>query len=224
LDAVVAGAAEEMCIERGLDPKKMIHSWVSQKPPSHDKGEITRSRVDDWGHVPLGYDFPEPVREGDAVVIIGGWSGTHYAASWARLANKPIVPVATFGHAAAKIFPDELDNFARRYASRISRDDYEILNRVMPPSPTQSWIDSFAKDVVSLAEKLISSRDVFIIMSSNVYYELGFAQALEKGVITTAYEGTQLPFDIFDVPTLHWNSQRKLGEELDKRIKSVRKS
>jgi predicted Rossmann-fold nucleotide-binding protein len=284
LDAVAAGAAEEMCIERGLDPKKVIHSWVSQKPPSHDKGEITRSRVDDWGHVPLGYDFPEPVREGDAVIIIGGWSGTHYAASWARLANKPIVPVATFGDAAAKIFPDELNNFARRYASRISRDDYEILNRIMPPSTTQSWIDSFAKDVVSLTEKLISSRDVFIIMSfaekahlvdaydtfssvckandyygfrvddhidnkqrivptvldsirraafiiadvseprPNVYYELGFAQALEKGVITTAYEGTQLPFDIFDVPTLYWNSQRKLREELDKRIKSVRKS
>jgi hypothetical protein len=42
-------------------------------------------------------------------------------------------------------------------------------------------------------------------------------QALGKGVITTAYKGTQLPFDIFDVPTLYWNSQRALREELDKR-------
>ncbi len=284
LDAVVAGAAEEMCIERGLDPKKLIRSWVSQKPPSHDKGEITRSRVDDWGHVPRGYDFPEPIREGDAVVIVGGWSGTQYAASWARLADKPIVPIATFGHAAAEIFIDELQNFEHRYADRISLSDYEILNRVLPHATSQTWIESFAKDVVSLTEKLISSKQVFIIMSfsgkahlvdaydtfcdvckandfegfkvddhidnrqrivptvlesirravfiiadvseprPNVYYELGFAQALGKGVITTAFKGTQLPFDIFDVPTIYWEGQHELRAELDKRIKLVRKS
>ena len=284
LDAVVAAAAEEICIERGLDPKKRIRSWVSQKPPSHEKGEITRSRVEDWGHVPRGYDFPEPIREADAAVIVGGWTGTQYAATWARIADKPIVPIATFGHAAAEIFNDELQNFDHRYASRVSLGDYEILNRVLPGVTSQAWIESFAKDVVSLTEKLISSKDVFIIMSfaekahlvdaydtfcnvckandfygfkvddhidnrqrivptvlesirraafiiadvseprPNVYYELGFAQALGKGVITTAYEGTQLPFDIFDVPTLYWGSQHKLREELDKRIKLVRKS
>lgn len=234
--------------------------------------------------MPRGYDFPEPIREADAVVIVGGWSGTQYAATWARLANKPIVPVATFGHAAAEIFSDELQNFDRRYANRIALDDYEILNRVMPLPTTETWIEHFAKDVVSLTEKLISSRDVFIIMSfaerahlvdaydtfctvckandfsgfrvddhvdnnqrivptvlesirraafiiadvseprPNVYYELGFAQALGKGVITTAFQGTQLPFDIFDVPTLYWSNQRTLREELDKRIKIVRKT
>jgi predicted Rossmann-fold nucleotide-binding protein len=284
LDAVVASAAAEMCTEKNRDPKKLIRSWVTQKPPSHDKGEITRSRVDDWSLVPRGYDFPEPIREADAVVIVGGWTGTQYAASWARLANKPIVPVATFGHAAAEIFNDELQNFDRRYANRISRDDYEILDRVITLPTTATWVEGFAKDIISLTEKLISSRDVFIIMSfaekahlldaydtfctvckdndfsgfrvddhidhnqrivptvldsirrsafiiadvseprPNVYYELGFAQALGKGVITTAYKGTQLPFDIFDVPTLYWDSQRALREELDKRIKIVRKT
>jgi nucleoside 2-deoxyribosyltransferase len=284
LDAVVARAAEETCIDKNRDPKKLIRSWVSQKPPSHDKGEITRSRVDDWSQVPRGYDFPEQIREADAVVIVGGRTGTHYAASWARLAGKPIVPVAAFGDAAAEIFNDELQNFDRRYANRISRDDYEILDRVIPLPTPETWAAGFAKDVVSLTEKLISSRDVFIIMSfaekeylldaydtfcavckendfsgfrvddhidhnqrivptvldsirrsvfiiadvseprPNVYYELGFAQALGKGVITTAYKGTQLPFDIFDVPTLYWNSQRTLREELDRRIKTVRKT
>ncbi len=284
LDAVVAVAAEEMCIERKLDPRERIRSWISQKPPSHDKGEITRSRVDDWGHVPRGYNFPEPIREGDAVIIVGGWSGTQYAASWARLADKPIVPVATFGQAAADIFNDELQNFEHRYANRIPLHKYEILNRVLPRVTEQAWIEEFAKNVVSLTEELISSKEVFIIMSfsekvrlldaydtfcnvckanhfdafkvddhidntqrivptvlesirravfiiadvseprPNVYYELGFAQALGKRVITTAHEGTQLPFDIFDVPTFYWKGQHDLREGLDKRIKLVRKS
>ena len=39
-----------------------------------------------------------------------------------------------------------------------------------------------------------------------MYDELGYAQALGKTVITTAYKGTELPFDIFDVPTLYRDS------------------
>ena len=284
LDAVVARAADEVAAQMNLDPKKFIRSWVtSTTQPSHDKGEITRSRVSDWSHVPRGYAFPEPIREASVVIIVGGWDGTHYAASWARLANKPVVPVAAFGLAAEEIFIDEQRHFANRYAGRLTTDDYETLNRVLPDPMPQESVDGFAKDVVSLAEKLIASKEAFIIMSfakeghledaydtfrqvcknngfagfrvddhidanqrivpavidairssafiiadvsqprPNVYYELGYAQASGKSVITTAYEGTQLPFDIFDVPTLYWSNQRTLREELDKRIKQIHK-
>ena len=58
----------------------------------------------------------------------------------------------------------------------------------------------------------------------NVFYELGYARALGKAVIQTAYEGTTLPFDVFDVPTHFWNSQdeleRKLGTAIDQFMKS----
>jgi len=69
-------------------------------------------------------------------------------------------------------------------------------------------------------------RSAFIIADvseprPNVYYELGYAQALGKSVITTAYEGTQLPFDIFDVPTLYWDNQRTLAQKLDERIQRI---
>ena len=72
-------------------------------------------------------------------------------------------------------------------------------------------------------------RSAFIIADvseprPNVYYELGYAQAIGKSVITTAHEGTQLPFDIFDVPALPWNNQRTLRQELDKRIKLIQKT
>ena len=48
----------------------------------------------------------------------------------------------------------------------------------------------------------------------NVYYELGYAQAMGKKVIVTAAEDTPLPFDIFDVPTQFWDSQTTLQTRL----------
>jgi hypothetical protein len=48
----------------------------------------------------------------------------------------------------------------------------------------------------------------------NVYYEVGYAQALGKDVIATARENTKLPFDLFDIPTLFWDSQDTLETKL----------
>jgi len=278
LDAEVAVAAHNAALERKIEPKRVITSWVtSTTKPSHDKGEIVRSRVANWSQVPRRYTYPEPIKQADVVIIVGGWDGTHYAASWARLASKPIIPVAAFGLAAAEIFDDELSAFDSRYSARLSLDEYQILNRLIANWPDEA-IGGFAKDVLTLAEHLIVSTEVFVIMSfaekghlkdayntfrrvcrehgfdafkvddhfdtnrrivpniidairrcafivadvseprPNVYYELGYAQALGKNVITTAYEGTQLPFDIFDVPTQYWDCQdtleRKLQTEL----------
>ena len=282
LDAEIANAAVAAAIELKIDPKRVVRSWVSKTTtkPCHSVGEILRSRVEDWGRVPRGFTFPEPIHEADVVIIIGGWDGTHFAASWARLANKPLVPVAAFGQAAAEIFEDELQNFERRYSTRLSIEEFGILNRLLP-SLDPNTIESFAKDVLSLAERLITPIDVFIIMSfdqrgilrdayntfcrvclangfkafkvdqhfdarqrivpniisairksafiiadvtdprPNVYYELGFAQALGKDIVTTALEGTVLPFDIFDVPTQFWDCQDTLETKLKIEIESI---
>jgi hypothetical protein len=282
LDALVAKGAAEAAIEGRLDPKRVVRSWVTKSTaPSHAIGEIVGSRVTDWGHVPRGYCFPEPVQEADAVVIVGGFDGTHYAASWARLANKPLLPVASFGLAAAEIFEAEVSNFERRYSTRLMRDEFETLNRYLSDAAAQT-IAAFAKDVISLAERMIAPTDVFVVMSfaqkghlkdayntfrrvceanryrafkvdnhldgnqrivpnimsairrsafiiadvsdprPNVYYELGFAQALGKRVIVTACEGTQLPFDIFDVPTLFWDCQETLENKLQEQLQEIR--
>ena len=214
------------------------------------------------------------------VIIVGGWDGTHYAASWARLSNKPLVPVATFGLAAAEIFEDEVSSFERRYSTRLTLDEFQILNRLLP-NFDPATVEPFAKDVVALAERLITPTDVFVIMSfaekghlkdayntmrrvceasgftafkvdqhldtrqrivpsimnairrsafiiadvseprPNVYYELGFAQALGKDVLTSAFKGTQLPFDVFDVPTLYWDCQDTLERKLQAEISQI---
>jgi hypothetical protein len=274
LDAIVADAAYEAAKENKLDPKKVIKSWISHgQNPAHDKGEIVRSQVDNWSQVPRRYVYPEPIKQADVVVVVGGWDGTHYAASWARLANKPLVPVAAFGGAALEIYQDELADFDRRYGVRLSLDEYQLLNRFIG-----KWSDvevnDFAEDVLSLAERIILSKDVFVIMSfaergelkdayntfrrvckdfglsafkiddhldvgkriipnildairrcafiiadvtdprPNVYYELGFAQALGKDVVVTALASTPLPFDIYDIPTQYWDHQGALEDKL----------
>ncbi|MGI9099318.1 MAG: hypothetical protein ACR2H2_12675 [Solirubrobacteraceae bacterium] len=55
----------------------------------------------------------------------------------------------------------------------------------------------------------------------NVFYELGYADGLGTKVIITAKEGTELPFDVKDMPTICWSGQRQLRENLRKRIISV---
>jgi hypothetical protein len=58
----------------------------------------------------------------------------------------------------------------------------------------------------------------------NVFYELGYADGLGGKVIVTAKRGTELPFDVKDIPTILWESQEELGEDLRERIQSVVKS
>lgn len=55
----------------------------------------------------------------------------------------------------------------------------------------------------------------------NVFYEMGFADGLGKKVIVTAKEGTHLPFDVKDIPTIFWSGQTQLRNDLIKRIRTV---
>jgi hypothetical protein len=279
LDAYVANSAAETAKIKGQDPTKVIKSWLSKNTakPAHPHGALMRSDVQDWAQIPRGLVFPEPIGEADAVIIVGGWEGTHYAASWSRLAGKPLLPVASFGGAAADIYRDELAMFDRRYGTRIPLEDYHLLNRILVDESDAS-METHAAEVLKLAERTILSSDVFIVMPfedkghlkdayntfqrvctrkkftamrvdhhldtrsrivpaifskirhsafiiaelsgarPNVFYELGFARALGKAVIHTAYQGTELPFDVYDVPTHYWDSQSELEEKLDAAI------
>jgi len=281
LDATVASGGKAAALDQKLEVSRFIRSWVTESTtPSHSIGEISRSQVPDWERVPRGQSFPEPIHVADVVIVIGGWDGTHYAATWARIANKPLVPVASFGLAAAEIYRDELKNFDRKYSTRITEDEFGILNRLFISLEPEE-IRTFAREVVSLAEKLITPTEVFIIMSfaetgplidayntfhrvcktngfrafkvdqhfdsrqrivpsiissirrsafiiadlteprPNVYYELGYAQALGKDILTTAQKGTQLPFDVFDIPTHFWDSQHVLEQKLQIDVKAI---
>ncbi len=57
--------------------------------------------------------------------------------------------------------------------------------------------------------------------SLNVYYELGFAEALGKDIIVVAKEGTDLPFDTKDIPTHLFKSYTSLENDLRAHIEKL---
>ena len=56
---------------------------------------------------------------------------------------------------------------------------------------------------------------------SNVYWELGLAAGMDKEIILTARKGTDLPFDINDVPVLYWDSFSEFKKALAKRVDGI---
>ncbi len=69
-------------------------------------------------------------------------------------------------------------------------------------------------------------RAAFVVVdatfeSLNVYYELGYAEALGKDIIVVAKAGTNLPFDTKDIPTHFFTNYKKLEESLKDRIERL---
>ncbi len=274
LDALVAEAASAELAGAGTPEKEQrIVSYVlSGGMPAHRCGVLLRSRLANWELGNADFNVPEQVAQADVVVLIGGFEGTIRAANWAEFARKPLLPFASFGGAAAKIYERELDAFDKKYSGRLDRLEFEQLNSI------KDWAEH-ATDIVALAEKAAESRSVQVVMSyaerpdlkdayatfrrickelgytcarttekntanrilpeildrmrraafvivdltdlrPNVFYELGYAEGFGAKVIVTAKKGTDLPFDVKDIPVIIWEGQEELGEALRDKVQS----
>lgn len=78
----------------------------------------------------------------------------------------------------------------------------------------------FSKIVQGIREAAFVVADV-TYGGPNIYYELGYAEALGKTVVVIAKDGTELPFDTKDVPTLMWSDQTRLAQKLSARIQAI---
>jgi len=275
-DKFIAHAAYQCLQKKKIDPKQRIISYVMDdgNTPIHTFGTILKSRLKNWDIAFKRLQAPEPIKMADIVIVIGGSEGTLRAANWARIDNKPLLPVTVFGGVAVDLYNEEIKVFDPKYAERIDKTDYELLNQV------STDLDKIAKDIVSLAELLLSSKEVFVIMSfsrdpkledayesfseickefryecsrvdnahlagriipeiqsrikksafvivdlseakPNVYYELGYAEGQNKQVVMTAFQGTNLPFDVADIPTIFWEGQKQLKDRLREKIKLI---
>lgn len=276
-DRIVAESALSAVVALGGDPNKRIISYaLAGQKPAHNFGNVRTSQLVDWELGCPKLRIPEPIEQAEAVIIVGGFTGTHRAANWARISGKPLLPVPRFGGAAEKIYAEELDLFEQTYKGRLTKGEFENLSQVI------SDPGEFARTVVSLAERLQSANLVLVIMSfsddpeledayesykevctefkpiydcrriddesyvprilpeilaqiagcaftivdlsdekANVYYELGYADALRKPLIVTAKKGTNLPFDVKDIPVIFWENQKGLKEQLRKKIKKI---
>jgi nucleoside 2-deoxyribosyltransferase len=109
------------------------------------------------------------------------------------------------------------------------KDAYNTFCRVckdkgFPAYKVDHHIDTKQRIVPTIFDSI--RRCAFIVADvtdarSNVYYELGYARALGKTVIQTAHDGINLPFDVYDVPTLFWDCQDTLEQKLAPAIEDV---
>jgi len=81
--------------------------------------------------------------------------------------------------------------------------------------------DRIVPEILSRIERAAFAIVDLTDLRPNVFYELGYADGLKKKVVVTAKHGTDLPFDVKDVPTIFWESQKRLRDDLMTRIRSI---
>ena len=165
VDRLVAeAAAKELgsCASPTKDnPQARIVSYIQRGiTPVSKVGVQIQSDVPDWnfgGREPIP---PEVIATADVVILLGGFFGTFQAANWARFASKPILPFAVFGGAAREVYGVESRRFDEVYAPAIERIEYDKVLKSM----TTDWAE-LARATISLAEKIVTTPAVFVIMS-----------------------------------------------------------
>ncbi|MBW1298126.1 nucleoside 2-deoxyribosyltransferase [Aquimarina litoralis] len=106
-------------------------------------------------------------------------------------------------------------------------DSFEITCSQFTPEYNCIRMDKIT-DIKRITPEMFSNikKSAFVIVDltlerPNVYYELGYADALNKPIIATAKKGTSIHFNAKDIPILFWDSQKKLREELFQRINQI---
>ena len=142
--------------------------------PVTELGVRIESDVPEWNFGGREPTPPEVVANADVVVLLGGFFGTFQAANWARFAGKPIVPFAMFGGAAREVYGVESRRFDEVYGASIERLDYDAVVQSM----STDW-PGLAKAAISLAERIVTTPSVFVIMS---FSEKGQYRDLYKAI------------------------------------------
>lgn len=138
-----------------------IVCYVNQgKQPIHSFGGILQSELADWELGGRELNAPEIIHYADAIVLVGGFSGTYRAANWARLERKPLLPVALFGGAAKDICLSEAKRVDTLYTGSVTKQAYEAVLK----SLSIDW-DQRAADTINLAERMATSREAFVVMT-----------------------------------------------------------
>ncbi len=158
LDAAIAQAAEDWLSENEKDPADHILSYcLKDEKPVHQYGRVRYSALTDWEMTHAELRLPEQVELAHVAIFIGGSEGTFGARNWAYWARKPILGIPRFGGSGETIYQQELRR--RQESSILAGEEYELLNELA------ARMSQYAKDVVDLAERLVTPRTVFPIMS-----------------------------------------------------------
>jgi hypothetical protein len=136
-----------------------------------------------------------------------------YANQVVRLAERLVLPrnvftIMSFKKEFIDVF-DSCKDACKKYDFEAARTDESASSEPILPR-ILNGIRNSAFVIADVSE-----------LSTNVFYEVGFAKGLGKEVILIAKKGTELPFDLKDLPTLFWETQRDLKKGLEERIEGV---
>jgi hypothetical protein len=158
LDSTIAEGAKEWLTDNDKDPKEFILGYyLKDQTPVHQYGTVRRSKLTDWEMTHSELKIPEQIELSHITIFVGGSDGTFGARNWAYWARKPILGIPRFGGAGETIYDQELER--RAELSDLAREEYEVLNEL------EADMSLYAKDVVELAEKLITPRTVFPVLA-----------------------------------------------------------
>ncbi|MDI9879381.1 hypothetical protein [Flectobacillus longus] len=157
-DSEVCKGAADACTNQREMQSRIISYVLKGEKPIHNYGDVKQSLLSNWDLDGDDIDIPEPIKYADVIILVGGFVGTKRAANWARLKNKPILPITRFNGESEKIYHTELENFDKKYSTRIKQEDYEDLNQINSSS------EDFSSRVVSIAEEISTPSFAFTIM------------------------------------------------------------
>lgn len=140
-----------------------------------------------------------------------------YARETINRAARLAVPRSVF---AIMSFKQEFDDVYDSYRTACNEFDFKA-ERTDDPGAPKSNERILPRIELGIRQSAIVMADV-TDESPNVFYELGFAKALRKDVIVTAKEGTDLPFDISDIPILYWKTQSELKQKLKTSLSALK--
>ena len=158
LDQEIATAAHEWLTRNAKNPKGQIISYcLKGDKPIHSLGTVHCSALLDWQITHSELAVPEQLEKADATIFVAGNDGTFAAKNWASIARKLILGIPRFGGSGETIYNQELKRL--REISPEAAKDYETLNSLSDD------ISDFADQVVRLTERLVTTGNVFVIMS-----------------------------------------------------------
>ena len=113
-------------------------------------------------------------------------------------------------------FRDELEDTLGSISDVCEKLELRVTRTDREPSGDRIY----QRIVTGIHRSAVVIADV-TVPTVNVYYELGFAEALGKPIVVIAKEGTDLPFDTRDIPTILYPSQTKLKVALRERFEYI---
>jgi len=113
-----------------------------------------------------------------------------------------------------------------------SRPDLKDLLAVIKAVCLEFEYEAERVDESNLSKRIVPQilaqmkRSAFVVVDvtdakPNVFYELGFADGAGKEVVMVAKKGTELPFNVADVPVIFWESFEEFKVELRKRLQAL---